>query len=191
MAIPMGPEKAREILPHVIAGIVVMMGSALAVGYVGSARWPLGPIWLRSSVANKGLLVRVMASEMARHVTTNLLGAILLAAAIAIASVLLGLGRSPAEWLGFLGCLSAIAVGLVVHGVGQALNLRRFDTVGTIINWVSLLVWGLAVAALAPVFESPYIYAGTVLAVGLIWGGLLCYWWYGWFYERRGYTLID
>lgn len=191
MAIPMGAQRASEVLPHVVAAIVVMMAGGLAIGYAGSVRWPLGPIWLRSSVADKGRLVRVMAGEMARHIAINLLGALLLASAIAIASISHGLGAAPGEWLSFLGCVAAIAVGIVVQGVGQALNLRRFESVGTIINWMSLLIWGLTVAVLAPVFTSPWVYSGTVFAVGVSWGGLLIYWWYGWFYERRGYALVD
>ncbi len=184
-------EKAVQLLPHFFIAVMLMMCGALAVGYAGSVRWPLGTIWIRAPIPDKNMLVRAMAGEIARHVSLNLAGAMAMAIVLALASVALGLGHSGSEWMTLMICVNLGLVGLVAQGVGQALVLKRFEMVGTTINWLAWLLWGLLAAWFVPPFEMPVGYATTLMGVGLAWGGLLGVVWYRGFYRLNGYALRD
>ena len=189
MGIPLG-DKAPQFLPHFFIAVLLVMCGALAVGYAGSVKWPLGTIWMRAPVASKAALLRKMTVVMIRHIGLNMGIAILSAALLAVCAAALGLGRSAEEWLTFMVCINIGIVGLVAQGVGQALILRRFEVVGTTINWISLLIWGLAAAWLVHPFQEPMTYAATLFAGGFVWGGLLCVLWYRRFCERNDFARV-
>ena len=144
---------------------------------------------MRAPVADKTALLRTMVGEMVRHIGLNMVLAMVVGGVLAAASVWLGLGRSAPEWITFMLCLNLGTLGLVAQGVGQALILRRFEVVGTTINWITLLLWAFALAWIVPPFTMPLAYAASLLGVGCAWGGLLCVLWYRRFYERADYAL--